>query len=131
MQIKSACIFLKEKNLSICDKNRIVGDIKIAFKSEESLNDSNLEERTRIETPIKRLKDSFNFDSSKSNKVFKRKKSIILKGILKTRSSHDRKLPKNNSLKVTFGSAEFSYWYNNINKINNIQNRILYIIFIS
>ena len=97
IEIKSACNFLKEKNLSIYSKNTINEDEKNEFKSRESLD-------TRIDTPNKILK---NIDYS--NPILKRRKSCILKGILKTRSSTDRKLRKYNSLKVTFGMAEFSY----------------------
>ena len=106
-EIKSACIFLKEKNLNLFNKINIKEDVKKEFKSEESLDNSKLEGSTRIETPIRKMKNSLS--SSKSNSIFKKKKSCILKGILKTRSSNDRKLTKQNSLKVTFGTTEFSY----------------------
>ena len=108
IQIKSACAFLKQKNLSFCTKyNNINEEEKNEnreFSFFSSLDNSKLFGSTRLETPIKKLKHSLILDSSR---LFKKKKSCILKGILKTRS-HNRKLSQQSNLKVKFGSIEIS-----------------------
>ncbi len=108
IQIKSACAFLKQKNLSFCSKyNNINEEEKNEnreFSFFSSLDNSKLFGSTRLETPIKKLKHSLILDSSR---LFKKKKSCILKGILKTRS-HNRKLSQQSNLKVKFGSIEIS-----------------------
>ena len=93
---------MKEKNLSIIPKkniselNCIIEDEKnenLEYGSKESMDLSKCGGSTRIETPIKKLKKSVNLNSASG---FKKKKSCKLKGILKQRSSFDRKLSKHN-----------------------------------
>ena len=112
--VKSAIIFMKEKNLSIIPNKKIselnctIEDEKnenLEYGSKESMDLSKCGGSTRIETPIKKLKNSVNLNSASG---FKKKKSCKLKGILKQRSSFDRKLSKHNSLKVKFGNIEIS-----------------------
>ena len=112
--VKSAIIFLKEKNLRIAPNKRIselnciIKDEKnenLEYESKESLDLYKFGGSTRIETPINKLKNSPNLNSASG---FKKKKSCKLKGILKQRSSFDRKYSKHNSLKVKFGNTEIS-----------------------
>ena len=105
IQIKSSCIYLKEKKLLLIPKNTINEDEEKEnniFKSEESLDNSTMGGSTRIETPIKKS------IKSGSSYIFKKKKSCTLKGILKLRSSN-RKLTRESTLKVKFGDIQYSY----------------------
>lgn len=112
--IKSALISLKEKNLSLIPK-KIINKLNIInedekkenleFESKDSIDISKLGGSTRIETPIKKVKHSLKLNSSSG---FKKKKSSKIKSILKPHISFDRRLFKNNNLKVKFGNIEFS-----------------------
>ena len=111
IQIKSSCIYLKEKKLLLIHKNNIIEDEEKENnipKSEESLDKSIMGGSTRIETPIKKLNHNIKYRRLGSSMIFKKKKSCVLKGILKPRSSN-RKLTRESTLKVKFGEIEFSY----------------------
>ena len=119
-QIKEVCNFLKEKKLSIIPKNLInyheLFSLKEdekqennEFKSEETLDNSKLGGSLVINTPKKLLKKISKKEKLGSSYTFKKNKSSFLKGILKPRYSNERKLSKQNSLKVRFGSTEFSF----------------------
>ena len=114
IQIKSACSFLEEKNLSVIPKNILINannnkendDYKIY--SEEFFGNNKLEQSMKFQTPHKKLRHSVRLENLASSVIFHRKKSCALKGILKISSSHNRRLNKQNSMKVQFGSIEFS-----------------------
>lgn len=116
-EILSACKFLKEKNLSLIPKkiinelsiiNEINGNENYAYKSDKSLDISELGGSTRIETPIKHINNNRKIKKlCSSSFIYKKKKSCPLKGILKMRNSN-RKLTMNNTIKVKFGDTEIS-----------------------
>ena len=111
--IKSSIKVLKEKNLCVIP-SKIISElssinengknINLEYDSKDSIELSKLGGSTRIETPVKQLKNSLNLNSSHG---FKKKKSFKIKGILKPKFSFDRNLSKHNSLKVKFGNIEF------------------------
>ena len=110
-QIKSSCKFLKEKNILLIPKNININDNEEKdnneFKSRESLDISGLGGSTRIETPIKALRNDIKIKNLGSSSLFSKKKSCKLKGILKLRSLNRKLSSKQNSLKVKFGDIEF------------------------
>ena len=115
IQIKSSCIYLKEKKLLLIPKNNIIEEEEEEkekenniLKSEESLDKYILGGSTRIETPIKKSNNNIKIGKLGSSSIFKKKKSNPLKGILKIRSLN-RKLTRDSTLKVKFGEIEFSY----------------------
>jgi hypothetical protein len=105
--IKSACISLKEKNLSIVPKNinnKIEND-NHSNKTEEDLE--KLGGSMKFHTPKRKLVRSLRLSNLNTAHSSHRKKNrSAIKGILKTNYSHSRN--KSNNLKVKFGYIEFS-----------------------
>ena len=114
-QIKSGCSFLKKEGLWIIHKNAL-NSTTIEEESEESKVKSfdsydklNLEGSMKFETPTKKkMRSNTRLQNLGSSFVLHKKKNSLLKGILKIRSSNERRIG-NNGMKVKFGDIEFSY----------------------
>lgn len=111
--IKSSCISLKEKKLSVLPKN---------INNNESINNkSNKNNNCKTEEDLDKLNRSKNFHTPKrklkrssrlanlTSSHRRKKNSSLIKGILKTSSSQGKKRNKSNNLKVKFGYIEFSF----------------------
>ena len=115
IEIQSACNILKQKGLLISSKKN--NDDELFNKIDEEENDTNkmktgdsldvlnLRGNLKNEIPYKKLRSRFG--SLRSSFSFHRKKSCLIKGILKIRSSNERKI-ENPGSKVKFGYIEFS-----------------------
>ncbi len=111
--IKSSCISLKEKKLSVLPKN--------INKNELINNKSNKNNNCKTEEDLDKLNRSKNFHTPKrklkrssrlanlTSSHRRKKNSSLIKGILKTSSSQGKKRNKTNNLKVKFGYIEFSF----------------------
>ena len=114
-QIKSGCIFLRNKDLWVIHKN-VLNSVMIEEESEDnkvksfdSYDKLNLGGSMRFETPTKKkMRSSARLQNLGSSFVLHRKKNSLLKGILKIRSSNERRMG-NTGTKVKFGDIEFSY----------------------
>ena len=112
--IKSSCISLKEKKLSILPKN-INNNESINNKSNKNNHNYKTEEdldklnrSKNFHTPKRKLKRSSRLANLTSSHR-RKKNSSLIKGILKTSSSQGKKRNKTNNLKVKFGYIEFSF----------------------
>ena len=114
-QIKSGCSFLRKKGLWIIHKNAL-NSTTIEEESEENKVKSldnfdkfNLGGSMKFETPTKKkMRSSARLQNLGSSFVLHKKKNSLLKGILKIRSSNERRMG-NSGMKVKFGDIEFSY----------------------
>jgi hypothetical protein len=114
-EIKSGCSFLSKKGLWIIHKNAL-NSTTIEEESEESKVKSfdsydklNLGGSMKFETPTKKkIRSSARLQNLGSSFALHKKKNSFLKGILKIRSSNERRLT-NTGMKVKFGDIEFSY----------------------
>jgi hypothetical protein len=114
-QIKSGCSFLKKEGLWIIHKNALNSTTieeeseENKFKSFDSYDKLNLGGSMKFETPTKKkMRSSARLQNLGSSFVLHKKKNSLLKGILKIRSSNERRIG-NNGMKVKFGDIEFSY----------------------
>ena len=115
-QIKSGCIFLRNNDLWVIHKNAL-NSTTIEEESEEnkvksfdSYDKLNLGGSMKFETPTKKkkIRSSARLQNLGSSFVLHKKKNSLLKGILKIRSSNERRMT-NTGMKVKFGDIEFSY----------------------
>ena len=112
--IKSSCISLKEKKLSVLPKNINNNELinnnsnknNHNYKTEEDLD--KLNRSKNFHTPKKKLKRSSRLANLTSSHR-RKKNSSLIKGILKTSRSQGKKRNKSNNLKVKFGYIEFSF----------------------
>ena len=116
-EIKSICNYLKKKGIWIISQKSI-DELNIKkiqeeiennrVKSLDNLDSLNLEKSMRFVSPHKKQRSSSRLGNSGSSFIFHKKKSCLIKGILKMRASHERQIG-NPGLKVKFGYIEFSY----------------------
>lgn len=114
-QIKSGCSFLRKKGLWVIHKNALNSSTieeeseENKVKSLDSFGKFNLGGSTKFETPTKKkMRSSARLQNLGSSFVLHKKKNSLLKGILKIRSSNERRMT-NSGMKVKFGDIEFSY----------------------